>query len=170
MNPGAVRNYAAVGLSAALTLSLDQWTKMLARQALEPRGPLRPQVIVDGYLDLRYGENPGGAFNLLQDVPGGGLLFALLAVATVGLVVAYLRKTGSASLWPRVALGLVAGGAAGNFIDRVRYGVITDFVVLKIGYHPWPSFNLADLALCAGVGLFALYLIFARPEATDLRR
>ena len=165
MTPGAPRRYAAFGFSAALTLSLDLWTKTLARQALEPRGPLRPEVIVEGYLDLRYGENPGGGFNLLQDVPGGGLLFALLAAATVGLVIVYLRKTRSASLRPRVALGLVAGGAAGNFADRLRYGLVTDFIVLKIGHHPWPAFNLADAALCAGVGLFALHLILARPEA-----
>jgi signal peptidase II len=150
VTPAALRSYAAFGLSAVLALGLDLWTKTLARQALEPRGPLRPEVVVQGVLDLRYGENPGA--------PGTGLLLALLAAAAFGLAVVYLRRTRSASLLPRVALGLVAGGAAGNLADRLRYGPITDFIVLKIGQHPWPAFNLADAALCAGVGLFALHL------------
>jgi signal peptidase II len=158
------RDY-AFGLTAALSLGLDQWTKALAREDLRPRGPLLPEVIVEGHFELRYGENPGGAFNLLQEAPGGGLLFALLAAAIVALVVFYLRKTRSAGARPRVALGLVVGGAAGNLAERALYGRVTDFIVWKIGRYPLPAFNLADAALCAGVGLFALHLILSRAEA-----
>ena len=154
------RNQAFV-LTAALSLGLDQWTKALAREDLRPRGPLLPEVIVEGHLELRYGENPGGPFN---DLPGGGLLFALLAAATVALLLVFLRRT-SASARPRVALGLVVGGAAGNLADRALYGHVTDFIVWNIGRHSLPAFNLADTALCAGVGLFALHLIVSRARA-----
>jgi len=52
-----------------------------------------------------------------------------------------------------------------SFLDRALYGRVTDFIVWKIGRHPLPAFNLADAALCAGVGLFALHLILSRAEA-----
>jgi signal peptidase II len=156
------RNWVVFGLFTALSLGLDQGTKALARQALRPRGPLRPKVVVDGYFDLRYGENPGGAFTL-QDVLGG-LLLALVTVAAFVLVLVYLRKSPSESTRLHVALGLVTGGAAGNLIDRVLFGHVTDFIVWKVGRREWPAFNIADAALCMGFGLMVLQMILRRPE------
>ena len=163
----AKRKYVAFSLFAALSLGLDQGTKALARHTLRPRGPLRPMVIVGGYFDLRYGENPGGAFITLQDVLGGRLLLALLAVAAFALVLVYLRKTPAVSTRLHVALGLLAGGAVGNLVDRVLFGPVTDFIVWKIGRHEWPAFNLADAALCIGVGLVVLHIILSRVPAQD---
>jgi signal peptidase II len=145
-------------LVCALTLAVDQWTKALARQALQPRGPLRPMVVVDGWFELRYGENPGAAFGTLQDVPVGRLLLALLALAAFVLVLVYLHRTQAESPRLYVALGLLAGGALGNLVDGTRYGRVTDFIVWKFGRHQWPAFNLADAALCIGVGLVVLFL------------
>ena len=158
------RNFVAFSLFTALSLGLDQWTKELARQVLRPRGPLHPKVIVDGYFELRYGENPGGAFSMLQDVAGGRMLLALLAVATFVLILVYRRNSPAASMRLHVALGLVAGGAAGNLVDRVLYGRVTDFIVWKVGRREWPAFNIADAALCIGVGLIVLHMILSRPD------
>jgi signal peptidase II len=152
-------------LCFALTLVLDQWTKALARQALEPRGPLRPKVIVDGWFELRYGENPGAAFGTLQDLPMGRLLLALLALAAFVLVLVYLHNAQAAGTRLHVALGLLAGGALGNLVDRARYGHVTDFIVWRFGRHQWPAFNLADAALCLGVGLVVLQMI-GRPSTS----
>ena len=88
--------------------SLDQWTKVLARDVLRPRGPFNPKVIIHGFFDLRYAENPGVAFSMLQDLPGGRLLLTLLAVAAFVLVIAYLRKTPAESDAPARRAG--AGG------------------------------------------------------------
>lgn len=158
------RNFVVFSLFTALTLGLDQWTKELARQLLRPRGPLHPKVIVEGYFDLRYGENPGGAFSVLQDVAGGRLLLALLAMATFLLILLYRRKSPGASMRLHIALGLVAGGAAGNLVDRVLYGRVTDFIVWKVGPREWPAFNIADAALCIGVALMVAHIILSRPE------
>ena len=163
------RKYAFFILFAALSLGLDQWTKVLARHELRPRGPLRPLIVVEGYFDLRYGENPGGAFSTLRDFPGGRPLLALLAVAALVLVFFYLRKAPAAVARLPVALGLLAGGAAGNLADRVLYGRVTDFIVWKVGRREWPAFNIADAALCAGVGLVVLHIIPTRPEAPPSR-
>jgi signal peptidase II len=155
------RKYVLFSLFAVLSLVLDQWTKMLAREYLRPRGPFHPKVIVDGFFDLRYAENPGVAFSMLTQIPGG--LLSLVALAAFGLVIAYLRKIPVESTRLHIALGLVGGGALGNLIDRLLYGRVTDFIVWKAKGHEWPAFNIADAALCVGVGLMVLDM-FKKPR------
>jgi len=160
MNP-ARRKYVLFTVFAVVSLLFDQWTKVMARDVLRPRGPFNPKVIVDGYFDLRYAENPGVAFSMFQDLPGGRILLTLLAVVALVVVIAYLRKTPVEATRVHVALGLVGGGAIGNLVDRVMYGKVTDFIVWKKGIHEWPAFNIADAALCVGVGLILLDWILA---------
>jgi signal peptidase II len=160
MNPTR-RKYVLFSVFAVVSLLLDQWTKVMARDVLRPRGPFNPKVIVEGYFDLRYAENPGVAFSMLQDIPGGRVLLTLLAIGAFLVVIAYLRKTPVEATRVHVALGLVGGGAIGNLVDRVMYGKVTDFIVWKKGIHEWPAFNIADAALCVGVGLILLDWILA---------
>jgi len=163
MTGGHRNKYVVFSFFAALALILDQWTKMLAREALRSRGPFNPKVIVPGYFDLRYAENPGVAFSMLTSMPGGVL--SLVAVAAFGLVLLYLRKIPAENTRLHVALGLVGGGALGNLIDRVRYGRVTDFIVWKVQTREWPAFNVADAALCIGVGLMVLDMFKHRKDA-----
>jgi len=160
MNPTR-RKYVLFTVFAVVSLLFDQWTKVMARDVLRPRGPFNTKVIVDGYFDLRYAENPGVAFSMFQDLPGGRILLTLLAVVALVVVIAYLRKTPVEATRVHVALGLVGGGAIGNLVDRVMYGKVTDFIVWKKGIHEWPAFNIADAALCVGVGLILLDWILA---------
>ncbi|HVV50207.1 MAG TPA: signal peptidase II [Polyangia bacterium] len=157
----ARRKYLLFTVFLALSLALDQWTKGLAREVLRPRGPFNPKVIIPGYFDLRYAENPGVAFSMLQELPSGRVLLTLLAVAAFALVIVYLRRTPLGNGRLHVALGLVGGGAIGNLIDRALYGKVTDFIVWKKGIHEWPAFNVADAALCVGVGLMLLDMLIA---------
>jgi signal peptidase II len=160
MNPTR-RKYVLFTVFTVVSLLFDQWTKVMARDVLRPRGPFNPKVIVEGYFDLRYAENPGVAFSMFQDLPGGRILLTLLAVVALVVVIGYLRKTPVESTRVHIALGLVGGGAIGNLIDRVMYGKVTDFIVWKKGIHEWPAFNIADAALCIGVGLILLDWILA---------
>ena len=98
---------------------------------------------------------------MLQDIPGGRVLLTLLAVGAFLLVLYYLRKTPIDNTRLHIALGLVGGGAIGNLVDRVIYGKVTDFIVWKVGAHEWPAFNIADAALCIGVGLMLLDMVIA---------
>jgi signal peptidase II len=157
--PTARRKYVLFTIFMVISLVLDQWTKALARADLRPRGPFRAKVIVDGLFDLRYAENPGVAFSMLQDIPGGRIVLTLLAVAAFLLVLYYLHKTPVENTRLHVALGLVGGGAIGNLMDRVIYGKVTDFIVWKYHGHEWPAFNIADAALCIGVGLMLLDML-----------
>lgn len=159
------RRYVLFGIFAVVSIVLDQWTKALARDVLRPLGPYRPKVVIDGFFKLRYSENPGVAFGMLQSMSGGRVVLTLMAVAAFALVIFYLRKTDGGATRLQVALGLVGGGAIGNLIDRVLYGRVTDFIVWHVKDHEWPAFNIADAALCVGVGLILLDMILESRRA-----
>jgi signal peptidase II len=167
VSAGANRKYVLFGAFMLLSVGLDQWTKVMARASLKPLGPYNPKVVIDGFFNLRYSENPGVAFGMLQQMPGGRLVLTLLAVVAFVLVIAYLRKTEAAATRLHIALGLVGGGAIGNVIDRVAYGRVTDFIVWHVKEHEWPAFNVADAALCVGVGLMVLDMFLSRPAAAS---
>jgi signal peptidase II len=144
------------------SLVADQWTKVWARDALKPLH--HAMVVVEGYFDLSYSENTGSAFGLFQGLSFAPyLLFGVGAIALV-VIVAFLRKVRPDRLRIAAELGLLAGGAVGNIIDRVRFGRVTDFVVWKVHAHQWPTFNVADAALV--VGVIAL-LLDAKSEDTQ---
>jgi signal peptidase II len=152
------RKYYIFGGIAALSILLDQWTKVLARAHLKQLGHAGRSVI-DGKFVLRYSENPGVAFGMLQSLTGGRIILTVVALAAFGLVISYLRKTDPGQRRLQIALGLVGGGAIGNLIDRIGLGAVTDFLVFDLGFwplNPWPAFNIADAALVVGVGLMAI--------------
>jgi signal peptidase II len=147
------------GVSAVVSLVLDQWTKVLARTHLIPLGPWKSKVIVADYFDLRYSENTGVAFGMFQKLPGGRIWLTLVAMAALLLVGYYLVRSNPRQSRLHLALGLVGGGAIGNLIDRIAFGKVTDFIVWKVGTHEWPAFNIADAALVVGVVLMALDML-----------
>jgi len=147
------------GVSAVISLVLDQWTKVLARTYIQPLGPWKSKVIVANYFDLRYSENTGVAFGMFQKLPGGRIWLTLVALAALLLVGYYLIRSNPRQSRLHLALGLVGGGAIGNLIDRIAFGRVTDFIVWKVGTHEWPAFNIADAALVAGVALMALDML-----------
>jgi signal peptidase II len=152
-------------VTAVVSLFLDQWTKVLARADLKPLASWRSVVVVDGYFDLRYSENTGVAFGMLQQLPGGRILLSLMALAALALVFHYLRRTDPSQVRLHLALGLVAGGAVGNLVDRIIAGRVSDFIVWKYHGHEWPAFNVADAALVVGVCLMALDMMLDRRRA-----
>jgi signal peptidase II len=153
---GVARRYALLLSIAAVVVGLDQLTKQLALDSLDD-GPVH---LVHGVLSLRLTFNSGGAFGLLQGLPG---VFLAATLAIVGLILLWTRRVEHKS-WV-VALGLVVGGGLGNVADRLLRdlgGRVVDFVDL----HVWPVFNLADAAIVSGVivMLIATSLPSKRPE------
>lgn len=141
------------------TIVADQLTKSLIIQSLHL---YEAREIIPGFFNLVYVTNNGAAFSLLANVDSPWRHYFFLGVGTValiGLSIAYLklRKVNRHYSWP---LALIAGGAAGNLIDRVRYGSVIDFLDVYVGNYHWPAFNIADSAICVGVGLFLLFNIF----------
>ena len=144
----ATRACCLAGALAVLVLAADQIAKAIVEAQLVPG----EDVDVLGPLGLTLAHNRGVAFGLAG---GAGVPLILVTLAALG-VVGYLfaRDPARPGMW--VACGLLAGGAIGNLVDRVRAGEVTDFV--DIG--SWPPFNLADVAVVAGVLL--LVLIYLR--------
>lgn len=144
------RKYKAFIVALLLAVGLDQGTKIWARQTLKPRYP-DVVTVVPGFFELRYSENPGAAFGIFRNMPGGRYLFYAVGVAAFFVVGSYLRRARPEHLRLGAELGLLAGGAAGNLIDRVVIGRVTDFVVWRAGSFEWPTFNVADAALVVGI-------------------
>ncbi|QBQ48445.1 MULTISPECIES: signal peptidase II [Brevundimonas] len=134
---------------AALIAVVDQAAKAAARAQLDAPIDLTP------FLSLRLGFNPGVTFGLFA---GSGAVgrWALSAVAflIIGALLAWIWRTRSAVT--AAAAGLIAGGAIGNLVDRLRFGAVTDFIDLHWGAAHWPTFNLADAAIVCGVALLLL--------------
>jgi signal peptidase II len=161
------RKYVLFGVLGALSLILDQWTKVLAREKLRGHEMV---TVVKGFFNLRYSENTGVAFGMFQTLPGGRILLTLVAVVAFVLVLHYLRKTEATHTRMHAALGLVGGGAIGNLVDRILYGRVTDFIVWHYKGHEWPAFNIADAALVVGVALMGLDMLLApKPAAVKDR-
>lgn len=140
-------------VTAAVVCGLDQLSKAIVASSLVPgeRRDFLPLV------DVVHVRNTGVAFGALG---GRGWLVPLLAtVAAAGVLIWFASNPDRPGGW--LPAGLVLGGAAGNLIDRVRLGAVTDFIKLP---H-WPAFNLADVAITAGV--IALLIVAERSAGSD---
>ena len=111
--------------------------------------------------------NPGAAFGLFNDTAGSRVFLSIIGLLALALIFYLLRRPESDSRLFVWALAMVAGGAVGNLIDRIAYGVVTDFIWVWLipGWRlvwPWPAFNVADIALVVGVGLMVPAMLFSR--------
>jgi signal peptidase II len=140
----------AWGLAAALSvfvLIVDQVAKVIVEHHIV----LGEVVDVLGPLKLTQSHNEGVAFGLAD---GGGVLLVAITLVALGVVLwLFSRDPTRPGMW--VATGLLAGGAIGNLIDRVRHGHVTDFIKLP---H-WPPFNLADCGITCGVVILLVVYI-----------
>ena len=136
-------------------LVLDQWTKWLVEIHL-PHSASHP--LIPGFLNLPHVKNTGVAFGLFaaQGADGSSWLLVVLGLAALAAVFLYFRMAPSHDRLLLVSLALVVGGAAGNLLDRVVAGAVTDFVDVYVGTYHWPAFNVADSAITVGIALMIL--------------
>lgn len=140
-------------LSAVLVI-LDQVTKHLVMTKFY-LGESIP--VIPGLFNLAYVQNTGAAWGIL----GGfnALLVSLSAVVLI-ILVFFRRSFLTDSLIHRLALGLMIGGIVGNLLDRVRLQYVVDFLDFCWRTHHFPAFNVADSAICVGVGLYMISAFF----------
>jgi signal peptidase II len=129
---------------------IDQLTKQAVR-ANFIYGESRP--VIEGFFNLVYVRNDGAAWNMLS---GHGIVLILVSVAVLVLLLVYRRSFLQDIFFHKILLGLMVGGIAGNLIDRIRFGWVTDFLDFQFGAYHYPSFNVADSAICIAVGLYIL--------------
>ena len=119
--------------------------------------------VIAGFFDIVHFRNTGAAFSLFSE--GGVLKSVFLVLTSVAalVIIAFLIKDEKRRL-SVIAFSLIAGGAAGNLIDRVRLGYVVDFLFFSIaGYH-WPAFNVADSAITIGAAMAAYLKNLKMPE------
>ena len=122
---------------------------------------MRPHVIIPNFFDLSRTENRGGVFGVGQGQVTFFILFTLVASAVI-LWAAW--KYGRTSRLLTFGLGCVLGGAMGNLLDRLSLGYVRDFIHCFIGRYHWPTFNIADSAICVGAAILVIHS-FLTPDA-----
>ena len=120
--------------------------------------PGQTTQLINGYFNITYVRNPGGAFGLM---PSGQLFFLAASGAVIVMILGYKVWRRPESAWTNLAVGLILGGTAGNLIDRLSYGEVIDWLDFRI----WPVFNVADMALVIGLGLFSIQIIRSNRHA-----
>jgi signal peptidase II len=151
-----------LGLAATVFVA-DQLTKTWALARLDATHPV---VVIPDLFHLVLVMNAGVAFGIFAGVPPQWrwivTLFSLTALALLASLAFRILPRGS--VLARVAIGLVFGGAAGNLLDRWRFGAVVDFLDVFWRTYHWPAFNVADSAITVGVCLLAAELAFGRDD------
>jgi len=150
---GVVNKPLLLGTVLGAIVVLDYVTKSWAMSSLA-FGQSVP--VLGDFLRLTYTHNPGAAFGIHVGEHSRAFFLVLSLFALVVLALVY-RST-SARDWPRLlAVSLVAGGAVGNILDRLRFDAgVVDFLDVGIGRHRWPIFNVADMAVSTGAVLLLI--------------
>lgn len=124
--------------------------------------------VLPGFFNLTYLTNTGAAFGFLAGQPAlwRHVFFVTVALAALCAILLLYLRLYRHSFFYELSLALIAGGALGNLIDRVRLGSVVDFLDFYIGRYHWPAFNAADSAITVGVSVFLVYSLFFEEKKT----
>jgi len=153
-------------VSAAADLASKGWAKAALSGADKGRG--KSIEVIKDHFDFIYTLNPGGAWSFLRSLPENlrRPFFLFVSSAAIIFIISVYRRIHRDQWAMRWGLPLALGGAIGNLVDRIRYGSVIDFIdfyVIRNGREMhWPTFNVADIAIVAGVALMALDTFLSR--------
>lgn len=142
---------------ALVIIIADQITKWWAIDILNS-GKI---TVIDDFFYLTLVYNRGAAFGIF---PGRNYLFIVLSILTIAVLIFFYRSFFSGSSISRISGGLILGGAIGNLIDRFRFSYVVDFLDFKFGSYHWPAFNIADSAICVGVTILIVLVLFEKKQ------
>jgi signal peptidase II len=128
----------------------DQFVKELVRFRFLPGESL---PVISGIFSLTYVRNTGAAWGLFD---GSNVALAFFSLIVLVMLIVFRRHFIGTHLVQRIALGFLAGGILGNLFDRLRLGYVVDYLHFYRGGYHFPSFNIADAAICSGVILYLL--------------
>ncbi|HBV68881.1 MAG TPA: signal peptidase II [Clostridiales bacterium] len=151
-----------IGIIFAVSIVLDQLTKKWAVGVLKDGSSIK---IIGDFLRFTYAENRGAAFSILQDQR----LFFIITTVVMLAVMAYIYfKTKNITKLSKLSIAMIAGGAIGNFLDRLRLGYVVDFIDVRFGsFYNFPIFNIADSFVVCGTILMIILILFNRFEKSE---
>ncbi|WP_243546425.1 signal peptidase II [Pseudodesulfovibrio tunisiensis] len=144
-----MNRYALATVWTVSMTALDQLTKLLVMGTM-PEWTYK--TIIPGFFNLVHVHNKGTAWGFLdrEDIDWQVPLFIGITIVALGFIAYMLKTTREDDKWMVTGLGMIAGGAIGNLIDRVRLGEVVDFLDFYVNSYHWPAFNIADSALTVG--------------------
>lgn len=145
---------------------IDQTTKAWAAVTLRSSGD---RSIISGFLNLIYAQNTGVAFSMLDDHGDTGRWgLSVVAIVAATLVLYFFWRTPRTDDRMMGALALLLAGIAGNVSDRTRLGYVIDFIDVQFGTWHYPTFNIADSAICIGAALLIIDMFLTRKKTPAL--
>lgn len=159
------KKYLIFGIAGFSVFVLDQLSKWIVCKMIAPG------VIIDvipGFFDLVNIRNRGAAFGFLNrsDIEWQFWLFSVATLIAAFVIILIVRSANRQPLLV-LAMGMILGGALGNFMDRIMYRSVVDFLDFYWGDWHWPAFNIADMGICAGAFLACAVAWRKNPEANQ---
>lgn len=159
MNTTSIALFKWLSISTVIIV-LDQISKQLVERSFD----LYERLSVMPFFNLTLAYNEGAAFSFLSDAGGWQRWFFLTLTAAISVVLFFWLKKSACKI-ESLAISMVLGGAIGNFIDRLLFGHVIDFLDVYYETHHWPAFNVADMAIVGGV-ILLIYTTFTQ-QATE---
>lgn len=146
-------------------LALDQWSKNWILADYEYGESMD---VIKNFFNITYVRNYGAAFGMLSEIDASirNLFFLLMPPCAMAIILVMLKMSGPKEKWRSIALSAVFAGALGNYIDRLRFGYVVDFLDFHY-FQSWsyPAFNVADMSIVCGVGvLIILEILTPQPD------
>ena len=139
---------------------IDQISKQLIQTGMDINQSI---PVIDGFFHITFVRNFGAAFSILQ---GKQIFLIIVTFVALSAIIIYLTVKRKEIHWLlALSLSLITGGGLGNLIDRVRLGYVVDFFDFRV----FPVFNIADICVCIGCGLFILYLLYIEPKLNKMQ-
>ncbi len=144
-----------------LVFVLDRWTKHLISEGLS----YLESIHITPFFSLVNWRNLGGAFGFLSQSPIGKYVFTFFPLAVAGALI-YVLLAYQLPTLKKFSLACILAGAAGNIYDRISYGYVIDFLLFYYKNLQWPAFNVADISISTGIGLWLLseFLIYRKKD------
>lgn len=143
-------------ISAILWFAADYFSKVWAQEALAAGNV----ITVNGWMNFKLAFNSGAAFSLFADGGGWQRWFFMAIAVAIGAWLCYAILFERTTALIRFAYAGILGGALGNLYDRIVHGHVVDFIRWHVGDAYWPTFNVADVGICTGVGLLVIAWIW----------
>jgi signal peptidase II len=162
-----VRDFMNVlAVTVVVVLALDQLTKWLVLHNIHPHHEI---PVIAGFFSLTHVLNPGAAWGMFARFGHSNTILTAFSIVTLVALWLLRRSLAAASLPHRIAFGLIVGGIFGNLADRILRGSVVDFLYFYLGGFyarwtgsdgHWPAFNIADSAICIGVGVYMVVTLW----------
>jgi signal peptidase II len=148
--------YLILSIISVVVIFLDQATKLFIDRTMDLHSSI---TVLENFFNITYIRNKGAAFGFLAESSFRLPFFILISIIAGVVIIGIFRKLRPEQKLTAVSLSLIFAGALGNLIDRIRLGEVIDFLDAHWYEHHWPSFNVADSAICVGVFLLALDML-----------